>query len=270
MKYVLRWIYFKGILLIVLVGYTSRAFGQENNQQSTFALAAPVVYVDSLLFTKQALLNFTEGEKGSVLHYQLEDDKPRTGNHKKPIEIKTTSTLKVWSTHPYYQTSDTTTLKFTRANSLLSDAKISIEPEPKAAYRGNKEASLKDLTKGTTNFRTGNDWLGFQTTQVNLTINLKEPTALSLVSLGVLRDYGSWVFLPKQITVESNKKIIGQVNIQIPKAGEKTASTFLHVPIKKGTYKELQIQINTLPTIPQWHMGQGTIPWLFIDELLIN
>ncbi|MDF1839071.1 MAG: family 20 glycosylhydrolase, partial [Planctomycetota bacterium] len=67
-------------------------------------------------------------------------------------------------------------------------------------YHGGGATSLVDGERGSV-LHTDGRWVGFQATDVNVTIDLGQSTEISDVSLGCLEVQGSWIFYPTSIEV---------------------------------------------------------------------
>jgi hypothetical protein len=102
-------------------------------------------------------------------------------------------------------------------------------------------------------------------------LEFEQETTISKLIISSLNDHGSWIFLPKGIQVFTNdKQELGMAVIPIPTEMEPKTIALLDVPIVPGTYKNIEIYIDLLETIPQWHQGTGTPPFFFIDEILVE
>lgn len=258
----------KGFLRVFFLLCFLPLTGQHFSKSKTFKLSAPQVMVDSLLFVKSAIFSVKKGESDSKIFVQNKDGKSL---YRMPLVVKESAEFSFWMEHPDFQTSDVTTIRAIKVTDGLQNAILKVEPAPNEQYIGAGWHTLTDLKKGSTNFRNGNKWLGFQEDEVYIRIDFLNPTPVSEVVLGVLKDHGSWIFLPSRIEVQlKEQKVIGQTTIEKPKILEESASTFIGVSIPKKEYTVLNIVIKGVGAIPQWHQGSGTVPWLFIDELLIN
>ncbi|UJH67078.1 chitobiase/beta-hexosaminidase C-terminal domain-containing protein [Allomuricauda sp. SCSIO 65647] len=234
-------------------------------------LSSPRVEVDSLIFQKEALISLALKEDRADIYYKVlgTDTEAKTA-YEKPIVVDKTTKIQFWAEHELYRPSDVQEIILTKISTDLSSTDVVVAPEPHINYPGKGSATLVNSTKGTVNFRKGDEWLGFQDKKVSVSLQFSKPTPVSKVLVGVLADHNSWIFLPSSVLVEARQTSIGSIELPYPLEREKPNSTFIEVEVEKGNYKNLIINIFALESIPGWHEGKGTPPWLFVDEILIE
>lgn len=241
---------------------------QKFSKANTFKLSEPQVVVDSLLFVHSATFTAKKGESGSEIFVQRNGEKAL---YVEPFSVEESAEISFWAEHPDFQSSEVKRMRTVKISDGLQKAKLKIEPQPNSNYAGDGWQTLVDLKKGSTNFRNGKKWLGFQKDKIHIKLELARPIKISEVVLGVLKDHGSWIFLPSRIEVRiEGHKLIGETEIETPISAEESISTFISVPIHENEYEYLDIIVYGLGEIPTWHQGKGTTPWIFIDELLIK
>ena len=195
---------------------------------------------------------------------------PMSAEYEKPIIISSSTQLRVRAFHPDFKPSDESIMNLRKINVDISSAEISINPLPDESYPGTGPKTLVNGKKGSINFRNGNDWLGFQTARLDIVLKFKTPIHLEKVVLSLLQDQGSWIFSPKKILVEQGKSMIGAKTLaNCGEEGDKKMD-FVEIPVQKATYGQINITIHALDQIPSWHPGTGTVPWLFLDEILVE
>lgn len=250
------------------------AFNQEVSftPVNSFQLADPQVEVDSILFQEGTQIRLKLDHPGVSLHYTLDgsDVTPQAQKYNKPIPLNQSAILKVKAFHDEFYPSRTLVQGVYKVNDIASSAKVKLSANPHKNYAGNGVASLVDLKKGSTNFRVGNYWLGFQERELLIELEFEKPISIHSLSMSTLEDHGSWIFLPKAIEVYSENELLAQKDWNKPPAAQPKALHFLQLDWPKQQVKAIQIKIKNLPFIPDWHQGKGTTPWLFLDELLIE
>ena len=235
-------------------------------------LAAPVLECNHLFFIDSTEITMKFSLADAKIRYTLDgtDVTQSSNTYEKPIQVYETTLIKAKSFHPEFQSSTSNSLKAVKTNSLLTGSKIRITPQPNELYQANGTLSLTDHNKGTASFANGNDWLGFQSNGIGITIDFPEPKHLTKVTVSTLTNHGAWIFLPKNITVFSGGKEIGTTDLQQPTREDTSGLEFIEVPIKENTYTNLRIAVSSLNEIPEWHQGKGTLPWFFTDEILVE
>ncbi len=234
-------------------------------------LSAPRVEVDSLIFQKEALISLVMEQDNTDIYYKMTGMGPEEKTtYEKPIVVDKTTKIQFWAEHELYRPSDVQEIILTKINTDLSNTDVVVAPEPHINYPGKGAATLVNTARGTVNFRKGHEWLGFQDKKVSVSLQFSKPTPVSKVLVGVLTDHNSWIFLPSSVLVEAHQTSIGNIELPYPLKRKEPSAIFIEVEVEKGNYKNLIINILSLESIPDWHEGKGTPPWLFVDEILIE
>jgi len=202
------------------------------------------------------------------IYYTLNGENPQ--KYDVPFDIQKTTNISVQARKNGFQNSDWIETTLIKVNDKTQNATIKLTPEAHENYPATGAASLIDLQKGTLNFRAGEFWSGFQAEEVVVHLNFEKATQVEKIYLSLLSDNNSWIFLPKQIEVWHEDKLVGTTNLNKPESTEKSALKSIVVDMSPNKYKELTIKILNHKNIPDWHAGKGTPPWLFMDEILIE
>ena len=258
------------LILSVLVSCKTDRVSYE--EAGNFQLAAPIIQVDSTLFKQGATITMSFGFPNSEIRYSLDGNQVDGGSpvYEGPIAINKASTIKAVAFHTDFKSSEQTVVQVEKIKHKISDATITIAPEPHANYRGLGATSLVDMQKGSSQFRGGTQWLGFQTGKTTITIDLANALELSLIKVSCLQNQGGWIFSPKEIVVHSGSKEVGKVAVENAGEQQENQLKVIPVPIKEDNYSQLRVTVFLLDEIPQWHQGKGTTPWLFLDEILVE
>ena len=141
-------------------------------------------------------------------------------------------------------------------------------------YAAAGDNTLIDGLKGGTEFRTG-DWQGFYyDTATEITIDLKELTKISEVSLGCIQDIKPWIWLPHYVEFyySVNGKdyvLLDKVEHDVsPEDYEKQVHRFVSNKSVKANF--IKVKAHPYGKIPDWHLGAGNTRWMFFDELEIR
>lgn len=110
----------------------------------------------------------------------------------------------------------------------------------------------------------GHEWIGFDTSYIEIKMDLLEKQKVKTIELSFLKDENSWIHLPIEVKVESTyrKKIFFSTSKS--KGEEK-----MLIPISRKVQK-MKIKIYALSKIPNGMPGEGSQPWTFIDEIKIS
>lgn len=238
----------------------------------TFHLASPRITTDSILFKENAKLTLSLNHPGVQLFYTDDGTEvsQNSQRYQEAILIGQSTVVQAKAFHPDFLPSETVAQAIYKVNDIAASAQIDLYPAPHENYPGNGSHTLIDLKKGSTNFRTGQYWLGFQSETVTINLRLKNAAEIKSLSLSTLEDNGSWIFLPQSIEVFDGDKRIAKKEWPQPNEAQKKALKFLKLEWPKTRLQNIRIEIKHFSSIPDWHPGKGTPPWLFIDEILID
>lgn len=265
----MKWIYF---ILVFSTLISCEIEKESHDEPGNFQLAIPIIQVDSTLFKNSANVTMNFGHPNSEIRYTIDGKEVGPGSpiYNGPLTLEHTTTIKAKVFHNDFKSSEQTKLQITQIANNISNAIIKLEPQPNENYKGLGATGLIDMQKGSLQFRSGSKWLGFQSAQVIIDIGLSSEMSLSLLKVSCLQNQGGWIFSPKRIAVFSESVEVGEVTIENVSNKQGNQLRTIPIPIKKGTYSKLKVRVYSLNEIPQWHQGKGTLPWLFLDEILVE
>ncbi|MCL6267090.1 chitobiase/beta-hexosaminidase C-terminal domain-containing protein [Flagellimonas myxillae] len=263
-------LFLTGVLVVSLIACKSDK--TDYLSANSVQLAPPSITVDSALFKDSALLQLQLAEPDAVIRYSLDGSAVTEDDliYSEPIQLTNTAAIKVKAYHPQYAASEEQQMHVRKLARDISRATAEVDPEPHTNYPGNGALSLIDGQKGSLNFRKGGYWLGFQDTQLTVRLIFESEIEVSRVIISILQDQGSWIFAPQSISVGSNGLELGSKTLENSSKEGKKALEYIEVPINKSNNQEYTITINPLAEIPDWHPGKGTLPWTFIDEIMVE
>ncbi|PCE66498.1 chitobiase/beta-hexosaminidase C-terminal domain-containing protein [Sediminicola luteus] len=254
------------LLMIPLV------YGQQFNAMSEFGLAPPQLWASSQLFTDSVQVQLQLDYPDVQIRYRTDGQEVTESDalYNGPLTLTQSSQIMAKAFHPELQSSDYVSMTVDKIRYDIRTAIIQTSERPHESYKGLGPSGLVDLKRGSTAFRGNSAWMGFQTDSLQLILRLKSPLEIEEVKVGFLEDQGSWIFGPSHIVVFHKGDAVGAVLYKEAASSQAKEVALISIPIEKGTYTELSILIQPLASIPDWHDGAGTTPWLFLDEILIN
>ncbi len=224
------------------------------------------------MFSKDARVEADFNMQGSTIRYTKDggDVLETSLAYSKPISVTNSSKYRFKAFHPEFKESSEILVNLIKIGHNVSDAKITLSTEPHPNYSGKGASALVDLKKGTTQFRDGKQWLGFKDDELRVQMDFKKDISISNISISTLKDHGSWIFLPVSVQIISDNKMVGETTLNAPVNNEPKQLEFIEIPISKNSYKNIEIRIELMEEIPEWHQGKGTKPFFFIDEILVE
>lgn len=155
-----------------------------------------------------------------------------------------------------------TVQQFTLHNGIGAKVDLITLPHPKYGHNGG--VTLVDGIKGDLPWK-GDQWLGFNKTEVEIIIDMPLETTLSDITMGFLDAKGSWIYLPKDVEIwglNAKNEWKKMSKIDYPLANQK-------VEINTQVTK-IKIIVHPISAIPQGAEGAGNLPWIFMDEVQLN
>lgn len=141
-------------------------------------------------------------------------------------------------------------------------------------YEFNGITTLTDGLKGNGNYKTGR-WIGFYRNDMDVTIDLLEPTEISNLTFTTCVEKGDWIFDARSVTVEVSED--GENYTEIVSE----SSPAMKETDRNGLYEHaysfnpvktrfVRVIAASEKSIPEWHGGKGHPGFLFVDEITID
>lgn len=155
--------------------------------------------------------------------------------------------------------------------------KITLVTEPSKSYPGDGAFTLVNGVQNEKGLARSSEFLGFLGKDMDVLIDLRTEQEVNKISLHVLDQKGSWIYLPKEVEVvhlpntdymhEDVKKLpheIIKVNADIQTGNNKI--------IIEGKYncRYIRVIAKNYGIIPSGNPGAGNPAWLFVDEIEVE
>jgi hexosaminidase len=137
-------------------------------------------------------------------------------------------------------------------------AKVTYITPPNSRYDSG-DLTLVDGQFGGRPWR-GYQWVGFDTNTIEINIELEEKRKTKGVELGFLYEPSSWIHLPSEVKITTDSGKTKNVHV----TSERTVIRF------GNKTQSLRVQLNGPKTIPIGFPGEGSAPWIFMDEIIIR
>lgn len=141
-------------------------------------------------------------------------------------------------------------------------------------YEFNGVTTLTDGLKGNGNYKTGR-WIAFYRNDMDVTIDLQQPTEISSVAFSTCVEKGDWVFDARGITVEVSEdgtKFTKVASEEYPAMKETDRNGLYDHKVSFAPVKARYVHVlaPSEKSIPAWHGGKGNPSFLFVDEITIE
>jgi len=224
--------------------------------------------------TKQAEVELIPGMPGSEIRYTLDGSDPSEGGtlYKAPFAVNSSATVKAvafMDGKPFSRVSEKKIWLH-----LATGKKITYDKTYSPKYPGSGENTLINSIRGTINHSDG-CWQGFNGSDLECTIDLKDAADVSKVSVGALQSAGAWIFFPVSVEVLTagddgglQSRGIVQNSISTSDPERKVQDlTVSFTPVKARFIKAIA---RNLGTCPDGHAGAGSPSWMFLDEIVVQ
>ena len=142
-------------------------------------------------------------------------------------------------------------------------------------YSAGGDEALIDGLRGGDNFRVGR-WQGFLGADLEVTLDFGQPRDIRSVAIGFLQDTGSWIFMPRSVTLLESADgrtfrgmLTAGVVLSEREAKPVTRDVTFDLPVPLRT-RYLRLQIARYGRLPESHPGAGNEAWFFADEIVIK
>jgi arylsulfatase len=157
---------------------------------------------------------------------------------------------------------------------LAIGAALTVTNPPAIRFAGGRTDALADGRRGSLDFTDGS-WLGFEGSDLDVVIDLREVQSVQRVSCGFLENQFSWIFLPREVTValsEDGKRFqaVWSTSIDAPRAHPIPETRDVTGTFEPVTARFVRVVGRNLGECPPWHPGAGGKTWLFVDEIEVR
>ena len=154
--------------------------------------------------------------------------------------------------------------------------KITLTTEADKKYPGDGAFTLVNGVQNEKGMAKSSEFLGFNGTDVDATIDLGKEMDVSKVTVHVLKQTGSWIYLPSQVeityipfidtTIITKHAPLETITIAVNKDDDLD-----RIEIKKEKFcRYIQVRVKNYGIIPAGNPGAGNKAWLFVDEIEVQ
>jgi hexosaminidase len=247
---------FRNRLLRHFEVYEARNINYAKNIYELKASVAPLATKDGIAVSLASI-------DGQGIRYTTDGTTPsvQSALYEQPIKVTKPQTI----TAAYFENgvmkgnAVTRDFKFSKSTGRT----ITLTEQPSPSYNGGGSFTLIDGLFGDPK-RYGQNWLGFNTSDLAATIDFSRPESISTIKINFLESPGSWIYFPKSVTIrDAQDKVLATLSDeQIRKQNGR-----IQTAIPTSEYSQLKITAENAGTIPDGKPGAGSKAWLFIDEI---
>ncbi len=232
-----------------------------------FQLAPPQTQNSRIFASPSTSISFDFRLEGANIRYTTDGTDPTENStiYTRPLKCNGFETIKAKSFKAGFLPSEAIVVEIIGARSHPFDS-IAVAPVPQK-YPANGWKTLCDNHLGDEKFQ--KNWLGFEAKAVELQLFFAKKYPISNISIGLLRQQPSWIFLPAAIEVYDKKgKMLLRQTLPIEATELPSDQKIVNIEMPSHRHKSLKIKLIALPTLPEWHPGAGNNGWIFLDEVM--
>lgn len=233
---------------------------------------APFIASGSRVFSGVQEVTLGSAEPGAEIRYTLDGATPTrsSARYERPVRIQDSVTLKAIAFSS--GASPVVTAMFRRASDY---PRIALSAPYAPQYSAGGDDALIDGLRGGSNFRVGR-WQGYRGVDLDVTLDLGEPREIRHVAMGFLQDTGSWIFMPRRVTVETSGdgrafRPAGTIDNEVPeREGSAVTRDFALGLPRPVRARYVRVRVQGYGRLPAWHPGAGEDAWFFADEIVVR
>ena len=286
-------------LLLNMSSKPNKEFGNEISSRPSSAISkefksikydkyfAPIIYPSRSLFANKINIELENFNENSVIRYTTDGSDPNEKSEKytKPFIMNSSFTLKAQVFGKEFKPSEKIQKTFNK--SIVRDEldpfyslngkiypEITENTNFNKNYSGGGINALIDGNFGTNDYRSP-FWQGFEGTNCDVIIDLGKQTDINKISANFLGNQGSWIFLPKKVSVSfsndgknfNNETTIAEINV---KENSEVEIKTLEKSFENINVRYIHFIAESIGKCPSFHKGAGANAHLFIDEITIE
>lgn len=226
------------------------------------------VKVDS---TANTLSFELEAPQNATIYYSLDGTEPSTSSllYTGPVKVDKNTRLKAMAAYPFGDSPlFTDSVTFNKATGhpvrLLTPAAPKFAREPSILTNGKN---------GPQDWKS-DEWIGFNGQDVEIMVDLQEPTEFSQVGINVAVNTGAHLFDARKIKVsvsEDGKDWKNMAEEDYPAMQKNVRETLSHqLSFNPTKVRYVKLSMQPERSMPEWHPAKGKNAFLFIDEISLN
>jgi hexosaminidase len=154
--------------------------------------------------------------------------------------------------------------------------KITLVNPPSPSYPGDGAFTLVNGVQNELKLSRSNEFLGFNGTDLDATIDLGKITDIKKITLHILEQPGSWIYAPSKVQVQylmsldtdekpmMGKTIMNSVEVEQGKGLDKVEIA------SAQSCRYIRVIAKNYGIIPSGNPGAGNPAWLFADEIEVD
>lgn len=260
------------VFIMDTVPATDRGFAPETRgaMPLNYFYRSPLIKAEGRIFADSLLVSIESPEGAMILFGPHQGLMMMGETYRAPFYIHNSSTIYAMCGDQKGKSGTTAATFFKRPNNW----KVLLHTSPAKQYMAEGPLSMIDGIEGTENWRKG-DWHGYQSTDMDVELQLGVEEKISSVEVGFLQDTRSWILMPVRMTVEvsadgKNWREVARIDNKIADTDLNVQRQKLKVDFKPVKAKFVRVKAINYGVLPKWHQGAGFDAFIFCDEISVK
>ena len=223
-------------------------------------------------FESSLQVKLSSDSKGSTILYTLDGTDPTLKSHRYtgPIELTQSAPVRAVTSVGGELAAEYSEARFMKCLRVKS---VYFEKPYSPKYPGRGDSTIIDGRRGSLDFQ-DKEWLGFNGDDMVATLDLGDLKTIQRITVGVLQQQGSWIFLPSEVKFfVSDDRITWKEAGNQSNAVSQTESVVVKdfsCALKNVSARFVRVAAKNIGTCPAWHAAAGEKAWLFVDEVVVE
>ena len=230
---------------------------------------------DFRMFNRPLTISITCADPEAEIHYTTDGSEPtmKSPVYKSSFVILKTCIIKAKA----FKKGNVSSFVALRQFNRLNIKNTTFVAPPVERYGKEADIALMDGKKGVAGDYY-NDWLGFEGTDMEATIELAVPTNISMVKVGLCHEPNNWVMWPKSVKVsfsKDGKDFTEWQNAELPVFDRPDkmqghGRIEARAVVNEKQAKFVRVKVENQGVLPEWHPYKGEKAWIMVDEVTVE
>ena len=151
---------------------------------------------------------------------------------------------------------------------------VTYSREPHRKYNPGSLYSLVDAVRGPEVYKSS-EWVAWHGKPVDIIIDLEQTESCSSITVGMLSNKPSYIFLPQRLSVavsedgvEYAEVAVQDYGVEAKDAPDKASDLTLSFPAASARF--VKVTVTPVEAMPEWHYNPGGRTFVFVDEIMIR
>ena len=246
--------------------------GYQPHKDLTLIISPPELKNNATVLSQNEEIELEHTVNGTEIFYTIDGTDPDSTSTKYtgPFPLSSAAVLKTVAYKEGWQPSKVNS--FTIFMRGKTPQTISLQQPTNQKYKGKGEISLTDGLKGDITQFQSSEWLGFQETDFYAMVDFgSNPPPINRIVLSYGSNIINYIMRPEELRLyggnsRNSMKLIYSKELETESDYGVNEEYSVDLPAK-GNYRYYRVVAKPIQSLPDWHVGKGSLGWVFVDEI---